>query len=209
MSSQEIKKNVLKLLKEDEEFRYAVAGFIGMNEILKRLDRHEGELVKLREDMNTLRGDMVKGFERHDSETAKLREDMVKGFDLVQRHISALGARWGLMSEEAFREGIRGLLEKEMNVKVERWESYDEEGVVYGYPSQVEVDVALSDEKVVLIEVTSHARASDVYALKRKSTLYEKKTGRKASRSIIVTPYSDDEAIKASKELGIEIYTKV
>jgi hypothetical protein len=209
MSRQELKKNILKLLKEDEEFRYAVAGFIGMDEILKRLDRHEAELVKLRGDMNTLREDMVRGFERHDSEIAKLREDMVKGFELVERHISALGARWGLMSEEAFREGIKGLLEKEMNLIVERWSCYDEDGIVYGYPSEVEVDVALHDEKVVLVEVTSHARASDVYAMKRKSELYEKRTGRKASRLVIVTPYAEGEAIKASNELRIEMYTKI
>jgi len=52
-------------------------------EILKRLDRHEKELIKLREDMN------------------RLREDMIRGFDLVNRHISALGARWGIMAEDS------------------------------------------------------------------------------------------------------------
>ncbi|MBO3804133.1 MAG: DUF3782 domain-containing protein [Candidatus Brockarchaeota archaeon] len=209
MSRQELKKNVLKLLKEDEEFRYAVAGFIGMDEVLKGLGKNGAELAKLREDM-------LKGFERHDAELAKLREDMnalredmAKGFNLVEKHISALGARWGMMSEEAFREGMRGLLEKEFGFKVERWTCYDEEGNVFGYPSQVEVDVAIHDEKVVLVEVTSHAKASDVYATKRKSALYEKKTGRRASRTLIVTPYAEEEAFKASKELGIEVYTKV
>ncbi|MEM2885844.1 MAG: hypothetical protein QXF24_07130, partial [Thermoproteota archaeon] len=72
MSRQELKKNVLKLLKEDEEFRYAVAGFIGMDEVLKGLGKNGAELAKLREDM-------LKGFERHDAELAKLREDMLKG----------------------------------------------------------------------------------------------------------------------------------
>ena len=67
MSSQ-LKQRFLKLLKEDEEFRYAVAGLLGLEEILKRLDRHEEQLVKLREDMN-------------------------RGFELIERKISALGAR--------------------------------------------------------------------------------------------------------------------
>jgi hypothetical protein len=31
---------MLKMLKEDEEFRYAVAGLLGLEEILKRLDRN-------------------------------------------------------------------------------------------------------------------------------------------------------------------------
>ena len=122
-----LKDEFLTLLKRDKEFRYAVAGFLGLEEILKRLDRHEEQLVKLREDFNRkceedskrflsieseiakLREDMVAGFKRHDKEIAKLREDMVRGFELVERHISAIGARWGIMSEEAFREELKGL----------------------------------------------------------------------------------------------------
>jgi lipase chaperone LimK len=37
--SAEEKKRILKALEEDEEFRYAVAGLIGISEILKRLDK--------------------------------------------------------------------------------------------------------------------------------------------------------------------------
>jgi len=37
----ELKSEILRLLKEDEEFRYAVAGLIGLGEILKRLDKHD------------------------------------------------------------------------------------------------------------------------------------------------------------------------
>jgi len=84
MELEELKSRMLKLLREDEEFRYAVTGLIGLDEILKRLDRHEAELVKLRQDVVELRREMV-----------ELRQDMVKGFELVNRHISALGARWG------------------------------------------------------------------------------------------------------------------
>jgi len=81
-----LRSEMLRLLKEDEEFRYAVAGLIGLEEILKRLDRHEAQLVKLREDMNRLREDMNRGFRRYDEELARLREDMNKGFELPQAH---------------------------------------------------------------------------------------------------------------------------
>jgi hypothetical protein len=101
---------MLRMLKEDEEFRYAVAGLLGLEEILKRLDRNEQELVRLREDM-------AKMFEKHEErfarieeeirriwqEIERLREDMMKGFDAMNRRISALGARWGLESEEGLR----------------------------------------------------------------------------------------------------------
>jgi hypothetical protein len=191
MAVRGLKSRMLRLLREDEEFRYAVAGLLGLEEILRRLDRHESELVKLREDMN------------------KLREDMIRGFELVERHIAALGARWGLMAESAFREGLRGLLEKEFGFKVESWRAYDEAGIVFGYPSEVEVDVAISDEKLILIEASSHVRASDVLQFKRKAELYERKTERRPDRLIIVTPYIDDKALEAAKQLGIETFTKV
>ena len=212
MAVRGLKSRILRLLREDEEFRYAVAGLIGLEEILKRLDRHESELVKLREDMNRLREDM----NRHGSELVRLREDMNRlredmnrGFELVERHIAALGARWGIMAESAFRESLRGLLEKELGFRVESWRAYDEAGIVFGYPSEVEVDVAVSDGRVVLIEVSSHVKASDVLQFKRKAELYEEKTGRRPDRLIIVSPYVDEKALEAAKQLEVETYTKL
>jgi hypothetical protein len=59
---------------------------LGLEEILRRLDRHEEHLTKLREDL-------VVGFRRHDEEIARLRADMMEGFNLLRRHLEALGAR--------------------------------------------------------------------------------------------------------------------
>jgi len=86
--------------------------------------------------------------------------------------------RWGLIAEEAFKEGLRGVLEKELGLKVEKWTHFDHQGKVYGYPSQVEIDVAIKDEKLISIEVASHVKTSDVYEFKRKAELYEKVTGK-------------------------------
>lgn len=207
-----VKREVLKLLREDEEFRYAVAGMIGLdeilkrlsvhdqrfNEILKRLDRHEEELVRLREETEKLWKEMV-----------RLREDMLRGFERMDRHLGALGARWGLMAEEAFREGLKGFLAKELKLSVKRWVQRDEEGMVYGYPSMVEIDLSVSDEKTTLIEISSHVRSSDALLFARKTQFYEKATGRKPDRLIMVTPYAEKEAFEAAKRYGIEIYTKV
>jgi len=233
----QLKAAILKLLREDEEFRYAVAGLIGLEEILKRLDRHEellvelfkrlekheeelvkiwGELARLREDMNKgfqrydqLFAEVFKRLDRHEEELMKLREDMNRGFDRLQRRLDALGARWGVMSEEAFREGLRGVVEEELGLRVERWTAYDEEGRVFGYEAVVEVDVAVKDGKVILIEITSHARASDVILFKRKAELYAEKEGRRPDRLIIVTPYVDEKAVRLAARLGIELYTEV
>ncbi|RLI07926.1 hypothetical protein DRO32_03120 [Candidatus Bathyarchaeota archaeon] len=211
----ELKQKLLELLKTDEEFRLAVAGLIGLgevlrrleehdekfNQILERLDRHEAELARLREDMN-------KGFERYDRELAKLREDMNKGFELLRRHVDALGARWGLLAEDAFREGLKGIV-RELGLEVERWMTYDGEGLVYGHPSMVEVDVAVKDGLIILVEISSHVRPSDLAAFKRKAELYARETGREPDRLIIITPYADGKALKMAEEMGIYIYTKV
>ena len=193
-----------------------MAGLIGLEEILKRLDRHEEEIARLREDMVKLREDMMKMFEKHEErfarieqELVRLREDMMKGFDLVNRHISAIGARWGIMTEDAFREGLRGILEKEFGVKVERWVTKDEDGIFYGFGSVIEIGVAVKDGKTMLIEISSHMGLSDVAAFLRKAKLYERKTGIKPDRLIMVTPYAEDIAIKAAKEVGVEVYTRV
>ncbi|MEM3733553.1 MAG: DUF3782 domain-containing protein [Nitrososphaerales archaeon] len=209
------------LLRHDEEIAKLradmVAGFKRHDEILVK---HSEEIAKLREDMlkgfrrhdeeiAKLRADMLKGFRRHDEEIAKLRADMVSGFAYVERHISALGARWGIMSEAAFREGLRGILERELGLKVEQWSCYDERGKVFGYPSSVEVDVAVHDGKVTLIEVKSHVNVPDVSIFARKAELYAEKTGKMPSRKLMVTPFAEDEAIEAAKVLNIEVYTKV
>ncbi|MEM4382648.1 MAG: DUF3782 domain-containing protein [Candidatus Caldarchaeum sp.] len=204
-----IKKTIFRLLKEDEEFRYAVAGLLGLEEILKRLDRHEAELASLRQETNKLREDMMLGFKRHDEELAKLREDMMRGFELMNRHLDALGARWGIMAESAFREGLRGVLERELGLVVEKWTAYDEDGYVYGYPSAVYIDVAVRDGKTILVEVKSHVRRSDVNEFRRKVEFYGLKTGKTAERKVIVTPYVEEEALEAAKQLEIEVYTKV
>jgi len=207
----ELKRRILELIREDEEFRLAIAGAIGLdevlkrleehdkkfNEILERLDRHEMELVRLREDLNRLRED-----------TNRLREDMNKGFDLLRRHIDALGARWGLLAEEAFREGLRGIVEEEFGLKIERWTGYDGEGLVYGHPSVVEVDVAVKDGKIILIEISSHIRPSDVAAFKRKAEVYARETGRKPDRLVMITPFADERALAVARKLGVEIYSR-
>jgi len=223
----------LRLLKEDEEFRYAVAGLIGLGEVLKRLEEHDKkfaeilerleehdkkfyEILKRLEDHDKKFKEVLERLDRHEAELAKLREDMNmlredmnKGFELLRRHIDALGARWGLMAEEAFREGLKDILEEELGLEVERWTSYDEEGTVYGHPNQIEIDVAIKDEKLILIEISSHVRASDVATFKRKAELYAKKAGRAPDRLLMITPFAEKEAIRLANELGVGIYTKV
>lgn len=100
-------------------------------------------------------------------------------------------------------------MERSFNVKVESWRDYDSEGYVFRRPSEVELDVAITDEQVILVEISSHVRKSDIYNFKSKADFYMMKTERIPYRLLVVTPFADDDAMKAAEELGIEIYTKV
>jgi len=219
MDASQLKAAFLKLLKEDEEFRYTVAGYLGIAETLKRLDklteeqtriwkeiqRTWREIRRIWREIREIKKEQAKIWETINS----IKSEMATGFDRLQRRLDALGARWGLMSEKAFREGLRGVVERELGFKVERWTAYDQEGRVFGFPSEVEVDVAVKDGKVILIEITSHARAPDVAIFKRKAELYAEKESRRPDKLIIITPYADEDAMKAAERLGVEIYTGV
>ena len=219
MDTSQLKATFLKLLKEDEEFRYTVAGYLGVAEVLKRLDKLAEEQTKIwkeirrtwREirriwrEIREIKKEQAKMWETINS----VKSEVATGFDRLQRRLDALGARWGVMSEKAFREGLRGVVERELGLRVERWTAYDEEGKVFGFPSEVEVDVAVKDGRVILIEITSHARAPDVAIFKKKAELYAEKEGKRPDRLVIITPYAEEDAKKVAERLGVEIYTGV
>ncbi|MEM2091230.1 MAG: hypothetical protein QXM28_06020, partial [Candidatus Nitrosocaldus sp.] len=105
-SKEELKKVLLNLLLEDVEFRYAIAGAIGLEDVRSSLNRLENaiallaeaqiktnvkleehdakfnvilqEIKSLREEANVLRKDMLEGFRRHDEELKRHWESIEK-----------------------------------------------------------------------------------------------------------------------------------
>jgi hypothetical protein len=107
------------------------------------------------------------------------------------------------MAEDAFRGGLRGIFEKKFGVKVERWITIDEGGLVYGFKSVIEVDIAIKDRKTMLIEMSSSVDKSKVAAFLRKAQSCEKRTGIRPDRLIMVTPYAEDAAVEVAEEVGL------
>jgi hypothetical protein len=110
MEAESLKREFLELLDKDLEFRYAVAGYLGLSEILKRLDSLAKEQVRFREEQTKiwneiakLREDMSAGFKRHDEEIAKLREDMIAGFKRHDEEIAKLWEEIKALREEQIR----------------------------------------------------------------------------------------------------------
>jgi len=214
-----LKQELLRLLREDLEFRYAVAGLLGLEEILRRMDEHDRRMESLIREMHSFQKQVVALQEQvralqeqvralqeqvaeHSRAIRSLQEEVMKH----TRIIHALGARWGIYAESAFRSAMRGLVEQLFGGKVQVWRYEDKKGVVFGRPAIVEVDLVVTDREHVLVEVKSSVSRADVYELWRIGLLYQRVKG-VAPRLAIVSPYVDDVAKQTAKELGIEVHT--
>jgi hypothetical protein len=135
METMELKKKILKLLREDEEFRLAVAGLLGMDTILR-------ELKKLREDFqhfvreqerrweeNSKRWEEAnRRFEVLESELRKLREDFNKFVELQEKRWEENNKRWEENNkrwEEAYKRFEA--IEKKLLEHDEKFESINKE----------------------------------------------------------------------------------
>jgi hypothetical protein len=159
--------------------------------------------------------------ERWDAQLAELKADRIENrrrFEriernleaIVKRHdrsIGALGARWGLKSEATFRNALAGVLEDHFGVEVMRVDEYDDEGVVFGRPDQVELDVIIKNGLLIIAELKSSIDKAGMYVFERKARFFERRHNRKATRLMVISPMIDPRARKVAEELGIELFS--
>ena len=120
--------------------------------------------------------------------------------------IGALGARWGLRAESYFRDAIKGILEESFPVKVQRYKAKDKEGIVFGKPDQVELDLIVKNGEVIVAEIKSSISKGDVATFLRKIDFYEKKEKASVKRKIMISPMFDYGAREFALSFGIEVY---
>jgi hypothetical protein len=166
-----------------------------IRELIKELQRQGEELQR-----------QGKEIQRQGEELQRQVKEIQRVDRRIDQTIGALGARWGMMSEETFRNALRGILEENFGVKVERVQYKDESGEVFGRPDQVELDVVIYDDQMLVCEIKSSASRADVYTFERKVRSYEKRVGRKANRAILISPMIEDAEL--ARTLGIEVYTR-
>ncbi|RLE57220.1 MAG: hypothetical protein DRJ40_02580 [Thermoprotei archaeon] len=233
-----LREEFLRLLREDVEFRYAVVGLLGIEEVLKRIDKNTEAIKSLQEQVRDLQKqvrDLQKQVAKHSEvirslqeqvrnlqeqmkvlqeQVRSLQEQALKHSRVLEEHmrvlerlvasIQALGLKYGLSTEGAFRESIKYLVEDLLKVyRVERWVYYDSEGVVFGYPSWIEVDLLIRDGEHVLVEYKASVDRADVAELYRVGVLYERVTGVKP-KMLIVSPGIRKRAKELADKLGIE-----
>jgi len=243
LSEGRLKEEFLKLLREDIEFRYAVAGLLGYEEILRRIDRnteairglqeqvaeHSKAIRALQEQVRALQEQVTehsRAIREHSEAIRALQEQVARHGEILeglQRQVianteaikeltssmRALGMRYGIYTERAFRESIKYLIEDLLReYRVERWEWVDREGIVYGHPSVIEVDVLIRDKEHILVEYKASADKADVGELIRKGKLYEKVTGIKP-KLLLVAAAIRGRASELAKRAGVEIRGEV
>lgn len=204
-SDQEVREFILRLSREQ---------FADKRETESRFDRLLDELRRDREEQANDREAQKLRWEENDrrweEQTQENRSIMEAIQGVQKRHeqsIGALDARWGLSSEESFRNGLKGILESSFNVTVENYLDRDETGEVFGHPDQVELDVIVKNGLLILCELKSSMSKSDMYVFERKRRFYEKRHDRTATRALVISPMVDAKALPVAQQFGIEVYS--
>ncbi len=122
--------------------------------------------------------------------------------------IGALGARWGLHAESAFRNALAAILQEVApGVQVLRVVEWDDRGEVFGRPDQVELDLILKNGDLIIGEIKSSMSKADMYSFERKARFYERRHKQKAKRLMVISPMVEPQAHEVARQLGIEVYT--
>lgn len=202
-------------LREDQEFRQWILN-LARNQFADRVEtesRFDRLLDELRRDREAQERKWEEQNRKSDekwaaqmAENLRLHEEIMAMADRLDRKVGALGARWGLLSETAFRDGLAAILEKSFGVEVVNINDYDDEGLVFGRPDQVELDILIKNGLLIACEIKSSMDKAGLYIFSRKVDFYERKHQRKADRRLVITPFLDPRAAGLPEKLGIEVY---
>lgn len=130
-------------------------------------------------------------------------------FSKVDQKLGAIGARWGIQSEASFRKALAGILKDFEGIEVIHVDEHDDQGTVFGYPEEIELDLIIKNGVLMIAEMKSSVEKFHIALFERKVHFYEQKHNRQANRKIVISPTVNDKAMLLAKQLGIEVYTYV
>lgn len=155
----------------------------------------------------TFQAEEARKWEANSRRFEEVHQEILAVADRLGRQLQALGAKWGISSERAFREGLAGILSKTFGVEVLHVIEFDQAGEVFGRPDQIELDVIVRNGTLILCELKSSLDKGDVYLFERKARFYEKLHQRRADRLIMISLYATARAREVAAKLGIELYS--
>jgi len=188
-----------------------------LNQIISSVRRLDGvveELQRDREENNRKWEEQDRKWEEQnrkwDENQKQLNQIISSVQTLSRKHdatIGALGARWGLYSEESFRKALKGILEDSFGVEVINVTEYDHDGEVFGRPDQIELDLLIKNGLLIICEIKSSMSKADMYLFERKVRFYESRHSRSANRKLAISPMVHPRAKEVANNLGIEVYS--
>ncbi|AFA39682.1 paREP7 [Pyrobaculum oguniense TE7] len=190
--SAEEKRRFLKALEEDQEFRYAVAGLLGLGELL-------AELKKLREDFNNYVKRSERLWRRHER---RWRQNE-KRWREANKRFSRLEETLGAMAESQYSRYIWEDLKEEVKARGESVIRRVRSAKV----DNVDVDLLVeTDKRVYVVEVKIMPRIEDVWALLTKTEVVKAASGKEAVPILTGTRIGDD-VEKYARGKGVLIYS--
>jgi regulator of replication initiation timing len=174
-----LKEEILDLLERDKEFRYAVAGYLGISEVLKRLDGLEENMLRLWEEVRALR----KGQEKMWREVKRIR---------------VTTDRLALSLEEEARSFIAHRLKQELGIDVELDRVFvdSEEIDIYGATGDI----------CIIGEATTRLGPKRVQRLIRRIELIKQRRPELLRKKIIKAIYT---YVAVPQALEVATYNKV
>jgi predicted nuclease with TOPRIM domain len=219
-----LKKKILGLLDKDVEFRYAVAGYLGLSEILKKLDTLAEEQVRLREEQTKIWMEITKIWE----EIKIIREEQTKLWEGQNRLWEGQNRLWEEVKllrvnyERMRKYMLSGFRELSTSIGV----AFEDHAAAFldvlleeaGYPDArvgrkvlayngEAVEINLFCEKPLLVgEATVSVKSAEeaereIRKLLERVRIIEEKYGRKPEMIVLSVARATEDATKALKNL--------
>jgi uncharacterized protein YoxC len=206
-ASSRLRKEMLDLLERDLEFRYAVAGYLGISEMLKRLDSLEENMTKLWENQNKLWEEVKslrEGQNKLWEEVKILSEgqnklwEEVKGIHASINRMSSTLERLTLSVEDEARSVIKHRIKQDLNIDME---------LDRVFVDSMEINIYGANKDLCVIgEATVRLGKNLIKELIDKIEFLRKRRPdllRDRVIKVIYTDYAVPEAVEAAKDNGI------
>jgi hypothetical protein len=202
--AEKLKREFIELLETDKEFRYTVAGYLGLSEVLRRMDRMEERMLALEERMLKLEERMLRVEENQErlwEAVKRLEEGQNRLWRYVKSGFKELKEMLGVTFEATARAFIDVLLDEmgypEASVSVKH---FAVDGEV------VEVD-AFCEDPLVVGEITDYIKSrdeaeSEVEKLRDRVSLVERRYGRRVMLAVLVVATASEEVSSYLREVA-------
>jgi hypothetical protein len=202
--AEKLKREFIELLETDKEFRYTVAGYLGLSEVLRRMDRMEERMLALEERMLKLEERMLRVEENQErlwEAVKRLEEGQNRLWRYVKSGFKELREMLGVTFEATAMAFIDVLLDEmgypEASVSVKH---FPVDGEV------VEVD-AFCEDPLVVGEITDYIKSrdeaeSEVEKLRSRISLVEGRYGRRVMLAVLVMATASEEVSSYLREVA-------